>query len=202
MVFLFKLMNQEKTWDNIAEEWFKFRNNPEEKTINFLKKQKGNILDLGCGSGRNFVKTKAKIYGVDFSEKMLEFAKLKADRLKIKLIKAKAEKLPFKNNFFDAAIFLATLHCIETKAKRQKAIQELYRVLKPKAKAKISVWDKNSKWFQNKPKEKFMNWKNKGKRYYYLYDDKEVYKLFEKAGFKILKKGDSEKNIVFIVGKM
>ncbi len=196
------MKSQKKAWNKIAEEWAEFRKVPDEKTINFLKKQKGNILDLGCGSGRNFTKVNGKLYGVDFSRKMLEFAKPKAKKLNVKLVKAKAEKLPFQNNFFDSAIFLASLHCIETKEKRQKAISELYRVLKKGAKAKISVWNKNSKWFQKKQKEIFINWRNKAKRYYYLYDDKEIYDLFKKTGFKILKKGDSEKNIVFIVGKM
>ncbi|MBU4308395.1 MAG: class I SAM-dependent methyltransferase [Nanoarchaeota archaeon] len=195
-------MNQKKAWNKIASEWAEFRKTPDEKTIDFLKKQKGNILDLGCGSGRNFTKVNGKLYGVDFSRKMLKFAKPNAKKFNVKLVKAKAEKLPFKDNFFDAAIFMATLHCIETKDKKQKAISELYRVLKKGTKAKIAVWNKNSKWFKNRSKDTEIKWRNKTTRYLYLYDDKEVYKEFENAGFKILKKCKPEKNIVFIVGKM
>ena len=61
-------MNQKKVWDNIAPEWAEFKTKPTKHTIKFLKKQKGKILDLGCGSGRNLIKSKKiKIYGVDFS---------------------------------------------------------------------------------------------------------------------------------------
>jgi len=74
-------------------------------------------------------------------------------------------------------------------------------VLKPRAKAKIAVWNKNSKWFKNSKKEKYMEWRNKGKRYYYLYDAKEIYGLFEKEGFEIIKKFEPKRNIIFIVQK-
>jgi ubiquinone/menaquinone biosynthesis C-methylase UbiE len=194
-------MNQEKVWNKIAPEWKKFREIPEKNTIEFLKKQKGNILDLSCGSGRNFTKIDGTIYGVDFSKKMLELAKTRSKEIDIKLIKSKAEKLPFQNNFFDSAIWISALHCIETEKKRKNAISEFYRVLKPNSKARISVWNKDSKRFQKSPKEKLIGWRNQAKRYYYLYEPKEIYKQFEEAGFKILKKEKPEKNIEFIVEK-
>lgn len=195
------MKSQRRVWNKIAFEWNEFRQSPLEEVVEFLKKQKGNILDLGCGSGRNFISVNGTLYGVDFSKKMLKLAKAKANELKIKLIKSKLENLPFKNNFFDSAICIASLHCVRTEKRRRKAISELYRVLKPGARAIISVWNKNSKRFQNSKKEKFMSWRNKAKRYYYLYEPEEIYNLFEEAGFKILKKFELGKNIDFIVEK-
>ena len=181
-------MNQKQVWDKIAPEWNKFRDKSDEKTINFVKNQKGKLLDLGCGTGRHFTKTKTEIYAIDFSENMIKFAKKKAKGLKIKKIKffvSPAISLPFENNFFDAAICTAVLHCIPTKKDRVKTLKELYRALKPKAKLRITVWNKENTRFKNKPKESLIDWRGKGKRYYYFYTEEELKKELEKAGFRI-----------------
>ena len=129
------------------------------------KDKEGKILDLGCGSGRNFTKIKAKTYGVDFSNSMLKFAKAQAKKKKMDVIlkKAEANSLPFSDNFFDAAIFIAVLHCIPDERKRKKALKELLRVLKPNSEALITVWDKNQARFKKSPKELFIPWKHLGK---------------------------------------
>ena len=66
-------MNQEKVWNTIAEKWAEYRKKPVPEVIKFLKNKSGKILDLGCGSGRHFLSGK-KIYGIDFSDKMLKLA--------------------------------------------------------------------------------------------------------------------------------
>lgn len=195
---------QEKIWDNIASEWHKFKTRPTEHTTEFLKKTFGNVLDLGSGSGRHLKKIKkGKMYLLDFSEKMLKLAKKKAkkENIKAEFIKSDMTKLPFENNFFDFAICISSLHCIKGEKNRKKAVEELYRVLKKKGKAEIGVWNKNSKRFKNSGKEKIIKWRNKGERYYYLFDEKEVHDLFESVGFKILSTHNSERMINFIVGK-
>jgi len=207
-------MNQEQVWDSIAEDWRKFRERTPTEVEDFLKSKRGRVLDIGCGSGRNFIENKKIVfYGVDFSEKMLNFAKQNAKKRKIKakLFKSKAQALPFKDNFFDSAIFISTLHCIDTKEKRKKALAELYRVMKPDSEAMISIWNKKAK--KNIPresKEGFVIWRKgdrKLERYYYFYDEKELKKDLEECGFKIMKKEfsseskHSKKNIIFYVKK-
>ena len=116
-------MNQEKVWDKIAEKWAEYKTTRNDITDKFLRLGKGKkVLDLGCGSGRNFIKTKATIYGVDFSKEMLKFARIHANNLGIdvELIKNKATKLEFEDNFFDSGILVAVLHCIRRKRKRKK----------------------------------------------------------------------------------
>ena len=181
-------MNQKQTWDNIAPDWHKFKTQPAKHVLEFLKNKKGKILDLGSGAGRHLIKTKGTLYLIDFSEKMIKLAKkmAKEKRIKAEFFVASAEKLPFENNFFDYAIAIAIFHCIPKKA-HKKAVKEFYRVLKPGAQAEIAVWNKNSKRFKNAPKEKYVGWRDKGKRYYYLFEEKEIHDLFRKAGFKILK---------------
>ena len=225
-------MNQKQVWNSIAQPWKQFRTKPILEVVEFLKAQeikflgskksredfsgnkKGKILDLGCGSGRNFIKIKETIYGVDFSKKMLKLAEqsAKKNKIKAKFFEAEADKLPFKNNFFNAAIFIATLHCIETSEKRENSLKELLRVLKPKSEALITAWDKNQESFKNKPKENYFSWKHNNKkfmRYYYLYEKDELMKMLKKVGFEIIKVNNinelsgnySKRNILVVVRK-
>jgi ubiquinone/menaquinone biosynthesis C-methylase UbiE len=183
------MKSQKQVWNNIAEEWNEFKISKYPNIMEFLKKQQGKILDLGSGSGRHLTKIKnGKMYLVDFSEKMIKLAQLKAKKESIsaEFFVSEVHNLPFEDNFFDGAICIAALHCIPDKKEREKTIKELYRVLKPKAKAKISVWNKDTKRFKNSEKEKYIDWRDKGKRYYYLYSKEEIYKLFEKNCFKII----------------
>ena len=199
-------INQQQVWEKIAKPWQKFRNKPFPIVIEFLKNKTGKILDLGCGSGRHFLKLKnLKIYGVDFSDEMLKLAEkhAKQKNLNIILKKAFSERLPFEDNFFDSAIFIATLHCIRTASARKKALQELFRVLKLKANALITVWSKNQKRVKNKPKECFIPWTVNGKkykRYTYIYDKEELEALLKKIGFRIVKSWE-DKNINVVVEK-
>jgi len=201
-----KILNQQKIWDKIAEKWNKFRKKKFKFVEEFLKNKKGQVLDLGCGSGRNFIKSEnLKFYGVDFSEKMLEFSEKYAQKnnIDVELKKSDASDIPYENNFFDAVLCVAVLHCIESKLKREKVLQEIYRVLKQDCKALISVWSKNSPRVKNKPKEARVPWNVEGKkyyRYYYIYEKQELENELKKTGFKILKSWEGE-NIVFVVGK-
>ena len=143
------------------------------------------------------------MYLVDFSEKMIELAQKKAKKLKIpaEFFVADITKLPFQNNFFDYSICISAIHCLKPKY-HKKAVQELYRVMKKGSKSLVGVWNFNSKRFnQKKGKEKLVGWRNKGKRYYYLFEEKEIHNLFKKSGFKILSSHNSEMMINFIVEK-
>lgn len=197
--------NQRKVWNNIAKEWHKFKQNPSIEAIEFLKKQKGNVLDLGSGSGRHLINIKkGKMFLVDFSFEMINLAKTKAKKLNIEteFFVSEIDKIPFQDNLFDCAISIAAIHCLETQKKRENSIKELYRVLKPKALALIAVWNKDSPRFKKKNKNTFVNWRDKGERFYYLFEEKEIHDLFKKSGFKIIKKIPHSANIMFIAKKI
>ena len=199
-------LTQEQTWDEISGKWNEYREKPMPEVARFLKNKKGKILDLGCGSGRHFVKNKGIIYGIDFSEKMVKFAKKKAKKSGIKVIvkKESADDLHFEDNFFSSAIFIATLHCIETAEKREKALRELFRVLEPGSEALITVWSRNHEALKNKNKEDKIPWKVNDKVYYrynYIYYKPELEELLKKVGFKILKSWEDD-NIVVMVKKL
>lgn len=72
--------------------------------------------------------------------------------------------------------------------------------MKKSGKALIGVWNFNSKRFNKKKgKEQLIGWTDKGKRYYYLFEEDEIHGLFKSAGFKILSTHNSEMMINFIV---
>ncbi len=206
--------NQEKIWDNIAFGWETYKIQPIDEVVNFLKDKKGKILDLGCGGGKHFPYINGEIYGADFSQGMLNYAKERAKKnnLKVNLTKTNADSLPFEDNFFDSTIFIAALHCIESGEKRENSLKELFRTLKSNSEALITVWDFDQERFKDSEKESLIPWKHDGKeykRYYYLYDKKEFANLLKKIGFEIVKISDkmnpngfySQKNISVIVRK-
>ena len=222
-----KTPSQEQVWDKIAENWKDNRTLPIIEAEEFLKDKKGKILDLGCGSGRNVVKSldseksddsltlshkrcaqNKEFYGVDFSQEMVNIAEkeAKGKKVKAKFFKANAWELPFEDNFFDSAIFIAALHCIPSKENREDSLKELRRVLKSGSRALITVWDRNQERFTN-PKtantsapakfisgnEAYLPWgtgdfpdRQEFLRYYYLYDKEEIVSLLEKY-FKVIK---------------
>jgi len=199
-------MNQQKVWDSIAEDWSRFRVKTVGEVKEFLKNKKGKILDLGCGTGRNFMKINGKIYGVDFSEEMIKHAKINAKEKQIKaeFLISSLGNLIFEDNYFDSAIYIASLHCVVSKEERENSLKELFRVLKPEREALITVWSKNHMKLINLPKDATIEWKTKTKklnRYYYIYDKEELRKLLKNIGFKIVSINEDKKNIIVIVKK-
>lgn len=186
-------ITQEMIWEKIAMPWKKCRTKPEPEVIEFLKGKKGKLLDLGCGSGRHFMKDfEGQIYGVDFSEEMLRYAIEDAESKGIKAIIANAstDNIPYESEFFDNAIYIATLHCVESPEEREKSVKELYRVLKKGGRALVNVWSRNQERIKNKPKEAYIPWTHDGKkyeRYYYIFEKEEFEDILKLAGFSIVK---------------
>jgi ubiquinone/menaquinone biosynthesis C-methylase UbiE len=88
------------------------------------------ILDAGCGDGTDllyFTKHKAKVFGIDSSEAMIDLAGQNAPLAKT--IVGDFSRLPFSNHFFDVVI---SKHALQSSANLQPILKEFYRVLKPK----------------------------------------------------------------------
>ncbi|MDP3966453.1 MAG: class I SAM-dependent methyltransferase [archaeon] len=199
-----EIEDQENLWDKIAPEWHKYKEKPSENAVLFLKKADGNVLDLGSGSGRHLMKIKdGKMFLLDFSEKMLNLARQKAktEGIPAEFIHSPLGKIEKPDEFFDYAICISALHCVSGKTKRKKVIEELFRVLKKDGIAYIGVWNKDSKRFKRAGKEKLVGWGELGKRYYYLFNEKEIHDLFKAVGFDIVSTHNSEMMINFVVKK-
>ncbi len=118
----------------IAEQGFW---NSEEILIDKYFKTGSRILDIGCGSGRtafSLHKNGFEVVGVDITPAMVDSAK-KITSLKNVDIDFKvgdATCLEFSNDFFDGAIFANSGWAqIPGKKNRQKALNEIYRVIRP-----------------------------------------------------------------------
>ncbi|AJF62371.1 MAG: Methyltransferase type 11 [archaeon GW2011_AR20] len=202
--------SQEQIWDSISESWHNFRNKPE-RLVEYFKdnytNNAGRIIDLGCGNARNLIPFQNFIcYGVDFSKKLLEKAKLTSEKhnLDLRLNKSNLDKLIFKDNFFDYALMLASLHNLETKEKRINALKELYRISRKDGVALITVWNKWQLKFLFRKKDTLIPWHQKGKVYYrdyHLFNYFELKNLLKKVNFEILESKINGGNIIFIVKK-
>lgn len=98
------------------------------KTLNI--KDGAKVLDLCSGSGDlgRIVKDTmpgAEVFGVDFSENMIQIAKKKNPD--IKYLNADALQLPFEDNYFDYIVMGFGLRNIPDK---NRALSEIYRTLK------------------------------------------------------------------------
>lgn len=201
-------MSQEKVWDVIAMKWDKFRVVKSPTVEKFVSDKKGKILDVGCGSGRNFMKTKGLSWSaVDFSSEMIELAKEKANNLnmKVEIFKSDSTKLPFDDETFDAVLCFAVIHCIDGAIKRKKTIEEIYRVLKSGGEALISSWGPKSPRLKNKEKECFVPWTVKEKdekqlRYTYVFELDELVELVKSIGFEVVNSWE-ERNVNVTVRK-
>lgn len=198
--------SQERVWDEISGEWCKYRTVISPTVKKFLEDKTGNILDVGCGSGRNFMKIdELKWSAIDFSESMVELAKKNAKErgIELNIKKSKTCCLPFEDNYFDVVLFFAVMHCVQSEEERFNTLKEMFRVMKNDGEALISSWGKNSP--RLKDKEGYVPWttkENEGKqlRYTYIFDLEELVELCKKAGFEIVSSWE-ERNVNVIVRK-
>jgi ubiquinone/menaquinone biosynthesis C-methylase UbiE len=90
----------------------------------------GRILEIGAGTGLNFVHYPKDARGVagEFSREMLKIAGTKTKPPGVHLLQNRAEDLPFKNHSFDAAFATLVFCSVESPAR---AFAELRRVVRP-----------------------------------------------------------------------
>jgi ubiquinone/menaquinone biosynthesis C-methylase UbiE len=94
-----------------------------------------NILDAGCGNGRNmhwFLRNDYKIYGIDSDNESIATLKKKypllaADRFRVCAV----EKTSFQSTHFDHIICSAVLHFANNTSHFSKMLEEMVRILKP-----------------------------------------------------------------------
>lgn len=139
------------------EQWEKVRENPTESykksfifEKNFLIKdipKNSILLDVGCGSGdciKYLSQISKEIFGIDNDENAIKKCNNNLKSLKnVKIIFADADKIPFKNDFFDAILCMGTTfgNFSETK---YKILSEIERVLKKKGIFIFSIYNENA----------------------------------------------------------
>lgn len=125
-----------KTYDQFApqydavmrplERWFLTRLR---KQMFHLLPRNARVLELGAGTGRNFVFYPAETSGVatEPSSEMLRIAKNRKRPPNLTLVQSRAEELPFESSVFDAALATLMFCSVSSPAK---AFAELRRVVR------------------------------------------------------------------------
>lgn len=108
------------------------------------------ILDVGSENGERDFKIAPlvkKIIGFDYDEKLVERARKSAELKNIEnvefMLTSAEEKFPFENNLFDKVIFLDV---IEHLYNDDRALKEIYRVLKSDGIAIITAPNSETSW--------------------------------------------------------
>lgn len=123
--------------DNDYYEIFSIAEDGENKVANYLKNICKNkiVLDAGCGTGKflNVLeKNSQKYIGIDLSEKQLEKAKKKSKKITSVFICSNLSKIDLESNTVDLIVCSWVLGTTIDLEERNKCINELKRLLKPK----------------------------------------------------------------------
>jgi len=108
---------------------------------NYIK-ENDKILDIGCGNGRliNLIKDKKVDYrGIDYSAPLIDIAKENFPDYKFEV--GNILNLDFPENYFDDILLIAVLHHIPSAKLREKAINNMYRILKPGGYVLMTNWN-------------------------------------------------------------
>ena len=147
---------------------------------------KGNILEVGIGSGLNIPFYEAeginKIWGIDPSEELIAMAKkqVKDDTPDIEFIISKAEEIDFDDAFFDTILMTYTMCTITNLSE---AFTEIRRVIKPSGKLIFCEHGMA-------PDENVVKWQNRINTFWPKISggcniNKEISRIIESSGFSI-----------------
>ena len=148
------------------------------------------VLDLGCGNGRLLMllaEKSVEYLGVDFSEKLIEQARVNRPDKEFAVMDALDLKLP--DDAFDVVICVSVLNHIPLD-KQNLFVANVKRVLKPGGVLLMANWNlwnifnKKSVWFNGLKKDVMTTWKGGGENeplYYYAFTRRALKKLLERG---------------------
>jgi ubiquinone/menaquinone biosynthesis C-methylase UbiE len=110
---------------------------------NFAWNGEGQALDIGCGNAPLTIKLarkypRARIIGIDYWGKKWEYSKsiceknagIEGVEKRVSFQKASAAQLPFKDEYFDAAVSNLVFHEVSESRDKREVIREALRVVK------------------------------------------------------------------------
>ncbi|MDO5451552.1 MAG: class I SAM-dependent methyltransferase [Candidatus Saccharibacteria bacterium] len=178
-------------WENVDRE---YEDQADRMAIRkLLPKRMEKFADIGGGYGRlanEYLKRARKVYLFDYSKSELKQAKeIYGDRIETKA--GDVYELPFKDNELDGLMMVRVTHHLKY---MDKAIAELYRVLKPGGVAVIEVANKRTlpkmaRFITGRSKvnpfdKKVANYKEISADGFYNYHPKYVEGIFDRTGFR------------------
>ena len=108
------------------------------------------VLDVGSGNGyvlSKYASEGAEVFGIDITEAGIELCRKRFEILDLKgdFRIADAEDIPFPDNSFDCVCSMGVLHHVPN---TQKALDEIYRVLKPGGRLIVMFYHRHSAKYQ------------------------------------------------------
>lgn len=173
-------MNSNQYFDNIAKQWNVIRSEYFEERLKYKVLSKVNITDkivadLGCGTGfisLSLANEASLVFSVDNSSNMLRELKKAAQKEKLKNIyplKSSLDNLTLFDESLDAVFINMALHHIRD---AEKAVEEMYRVLKPGGVVVISdVMEHTGEWAREEMYDQWLGFSNQ-QIYSWLYGAK------------------------------
>ncbi len=178
---------QNSEFDMFALEFERTRQKPWAEVTDFLDSFADGsfVLDIGAGGGRHaeYAAQRHRVVALDISRKMIRIAREKSAHCVV----ARAENLPFRENSFDAVMYVASIHHIRTEEGRRNSLKEIKRVLAPKGRLLASAWARDQKKlaaFVDGNGDIEHTWDKKHARFYHLFCENELLGLVKDAGFK------------------
>ena len=137
------------TYERIAEPFAASREEPWPEVLSFASSlpEPARIADVGCGNGRHarsLASSGHRVFALDFARNLLLIGR-RGSRGRvwgahIAWIQAEASGLPLRDGSMDAAICVAVLHHLPSRAERVRALRELRRILVSRGRVFVSVW--------------------------------------------------------------
>jgi SAM-dependent methyltransferase len=93
------------------------------------------VLDIGCGTGRvaaALAERGSRVWGIEPSPEMARLARQRVSTVKV----ASAERLPFKDGWFQRAVMWLVVHLLD----RPRAFEEAKRVLAPDGRLVVATF--------------------------------------------------------------
>lgn len=139
------------------------------------------ILDIGSGDGfwSTYIAKESNItIGLEPDCEMMEYARNLHNRTNLYYLRGTSESIPFADKVFDKII---SISCLEHFENPETAINEMYRVLKPKGELALSV---DSLLLENSSST-FREWHSKKHFVNYYFSEPELLSILIKIGFKV-----------------
>lgn len=201
----------QSTYNQIAQQFSQTRYKmwPGVKQFLLSLPESYNILDAGCGNGKNMLETQHNFYGIDLSDELLKEAKRKTinktnimgfEQLSITNMNT------IKSNTFDAVMSIAVIHHLETQNERINAIKEMIRVCKNGSAILLTVWKLEDNDVYEKGKSittdthnKLIMWKDVKNnisydRFYHFFSHEEIIELIKLINEELISDSTCEKS--------
>lgn len=219
-----------KNYEEIAEDYDRTRRKPAtplwKEVAEYAKQVKAEdrVLDVGCGNGKllEFLPEEVDYLGVDFSERMIEIAKVRFPEKKFEVVDI-LDLQRLEESSFDRIFCVAVLHHLPGRQLRIQALRQMRDKLADNGRMIVSVWNL---WSQKKMRKRLIkftllkiigknkmklgdivfDWKGSDKqvssrRYYHAFTKRELRKTIKKAGLTPACVYKDKHNYFAVVGK-